>query len=592
MKKRRLVSAILCVAAIASSLTACGGTASSSTENSQTEQTSQTEVIEGTYSFQDSISETYTYSFEEYDLPNVETEIVYTVDLPEIEYSTAAMPTVSAEPEAITGEQAQKIAQALFDGAELYEYSRTKTKDELQSLIDYWSEAATYEYMAENEYADVPTEEEIEATIQERLAYRQEMCDHYVGLYQKVLEGDLGSETEGLDDIAEEAQYWQTISTYEYISEEIRAPYTDEVREAAIAESMEVRAEILADYEERYESANERFTRQECQWTYHPESYYRPGSTEPGEHILASAEIDGVSYTFRVHKYEPGDIESRPLYREYSVEAWISDPTYTMTTETELLKSGGFITNILPDEKTLEDARLDAAAMIAGMGIGEWQIVSCEAEYTDRYEGYVINIIAQPAYEGVLMPYLGELIAGGSVGIQNYVQEGITLTMSANGRLIEFRYDSPLKATDVQYGETGIITYDELTATVMEGAAAAVEHKLEMREDSVPEGMSADEAQITYDSTPVSIDISLSDMEIGLVRVNADGEVVSQDGLDETEQYYLVPAAVLSGRTVMENTNGDIETAPWGLPWGDGGTRTRLIISLVDGEIMFLGSIS
>ncbi len=581
--KKRIISAI-CIAALLMSLTACGG------EHSKTDTGAPVEP----FAYHDSYSVTYTDKVTGYDMT-----FEAIADIPEIIYDETPVPVLRAEPEQITGEQAKKIAEALFGSAAIYEFSREKPKDELNEIMTYWNLVSDYEYIAANETDRDLTEEEIEEKIQQIMSDRQDDLEWTEGEYKAL---SIYGILENIETVRAELEELQRISTYEYISAEVREGMTPEAVDAQVQEKLAVRQDILDKCETLYNATSDRVTRQACEWTYYPDSHYMPGSTEVGERIKATALVGGMPYIFQVQKIEKGEDSYYTQYKENSIEVWIADSLYTVPMEVELLSSSGLFSDVEADGAELDAVSERVSEMIAAMDVGEWEIVSCRSVYYGGIcPGYVVAVNAQPVYEGIVLTEqmkLDSLTSGleSSEYALNYNQESMEFVMSNDGRLIKYTYKAPLQVVETVEDAAEILSFDKLREIIKTKMSDVAEAQRDTMENQVSESdiEEKSEDKIAYDFIE-KMEYMLSDMEIGYFRVNMDYGITDWTAAKESDWFYLIPAVSLHGVTISHHLDGHTSSSAWWInaeyeSYQSRDTELQLIINLLDGSVLYPAS--
>ena len=367
----------------------------------------------------------------------------------------------------------------------------------------------------------------------------------------------------------EEVEY--RISMYEHslTAEVLRGEYgSDE-------ESMELvrqaRQELLDRFRGLYDSAR---PRELCEWTFYPVSHYLPelgGELDfptsyhylsdadsvgrVGDNILLIAALaecpDGRTYSYQVLNTET---EERS---EHIIFAYLES-----LIESDQVRE--------PTADDLENIRRQAETLLSKMGLGQFMIDKvCSVQYREGIaEGYAVSVSAVPVYSG--WPALhqtklaGASSAGGGVFAPRYDPQQIGFHFTADGVLLDFKYESPLTLVEVVDEETPVIDW--------EAARESIEQCL----------------RLDREPFSVNVDVNVKEMRLGLARVYIEGSATD---------FRLVPALLLRGHRVIYDEDGNVDytagrpktryffTAD-GLTYGEGYESDLLTVSLVDGSVI------
>ena len=367
----------------------------------------------------------------------------------------------------------------------------------------------------------------------------------------------------------EEVEYW--ISRYEHaLREEVlyeEYGYNEDAMELVRQE----RQKMLDYYRSLYDSTQ---PRQPCQWTFYPISHYlpEPGSeldfptgyhylsdedsvVRFGDNILTIAALaecpDGRTYSYQVLNTETEERNEHVIFAY--LESYVDS---SMVRE--------------PTAEDLESIQRKAEALLAEMGLGQFMIDKVHTvQYADGVtDGFAVSVSTVPVYSG--LPALhqtklaGPSFANDSVRAPKYDPQQIGFHFTADGVLLDFKYESPLALVEVVDEETPIIDW--------ETARESIEQCLRLDKEPFS----------------VNVDVNVNEIAFGLARVYI---------ADNTTDFQLVPALILRGHRVICDEDGNVDyTAGMaktrryffhdGLTYGEGYESDLITVSLIDGSVL------
>ena len=312
------------------------------------------------------------------------------------------------------------------------------------------------------------------------------------------------------------------------------------------------RQDLLDYYRGLYGDAPEETVRQLCQWTFYPMSHYIPGPDITTESENKTVEINAIAECSdgRVYSYQVlnRDADDRS---EHRINVYLDSPL-----DSGMLRE--------PTAEDMENARLKAEALLSETGLGQFTIDKiCSVQYSeDGAAGYVISVSGVPMLDNYPVLHQRRVSATSFAGSSSYSPEynpqRVSFHFTADGMLLDFKYESPLTTVNAVNAETSIISWEEVR---------------ELIEQCLRSG----EEPFT------TVTIYVNEIALGLARIDAE---------DDPAGFQLVPALTLRGHREVYNDDGSFaysigkQKDKWSSAYDEGYETDLLTINLVDGSVI------
>ena len=316
----------------------------------------------------------------------------------------------------------------------------------------------------------------------------------------------------------------------------------------------QARQEQLSYYESIYSTAPETSTRTPCRWTFFPTTHYIRDWVDGDESIMASAEINGIPYSFWVINRDAPDYRIHSIYCQNSSG---SVDVYNSLGCPEPIGEAG--------QKELETY---AAELISCMDIGEWvvdycterknEFVATNGEYVSGR--YIYQVHASRVYSGtpvVWQPQLGNLKTGDAYA-SNFYYEEIVFEFGHDQQLITFYYEAPECVVETVNEAATIFSLDEMVARIQD--------HLTLRDTfAYYAGYDVDH-----------IDVKITELSVGLTRTRIPNNMTD---------FYLLPAVTIRGSYDVYDAQGN-QIAGNNYPFPALLDYTFLVMNAVDGSVI------
>ncbi|WP_434310087.1 DUF6034 family protein [Hominifimenecus sp. rT4P-3] len=273
---------------------------------------------------------------------------------------------------------------------------------------------------------------------------------------------------------AYESRYVMTKEEIQKRILEIKAWMNDTNGLLACANSPEHEQDLRAQYEqeiqfweERYETAVDDYQPKECDWQFHPASYFDETLEMPGAGGIC--ENDKASYIKASATVNGKALEVEAM--NHTTEGYIGHHiSFGLSWEDPIWNTGG-------TSGTEEEAKQLADQLLHDLGIQDrWNFQQCmKSEFTQEdgtpTGGYSFYISYLPIFEGFSLSDLQDISQGdGDHYAPFYSYESLDVTI-ANGEIIQFNWSSPLEVVSVENAAVTELSFDQ----IMERFAAQME---------------------------------------------------------------------------------------------------------------------
>lgn len=294
----------------------------------------------------------------------------------------------------------------------------------------------------------------------------------------------------------------------------------------------EARTRYIQEYSLLMESAPETNPHIICPWTFKKTTFYvqsaedaeAANTSDDNDEIRATARVNGIPYLFQIATRNRSNFKLNQIYLD------IYDGPSPSNADRNIFQAQLCQTDA-PTSENLKLIQEKAAAMLAQMDLGEWQIDRCfvDTEYRNGTEEYIVVVTAVPSFQNVTVcrrPQLNNLKSN-AVYASNYYLTDTLFKFSVNGELLYFEMYSPVDVKNVINPNVLVLSVDELMQI-------AVNHL------SLSDAHAYDNMQYLDSGIELDCSVSVCHADYGLSRV----KVPNTD-----ESYYYVPAIIFWGKT-------------------------------------------
>lgn len=292
----------------------------------------------------------------------------------------------------------------------------------------------------------------------------------------------------------------------------------------------------IEEYTSKLENAPEDNMNELCRWEFVKESYYsmseeaiaKHGTSQDNDAIKAELDVGDIHYAYNVALRDKKDFKISRI-SAYPYGGISPDNIDEHIFRALLCRTDK------PTDLQIDKVKHLAANMLEAMQLGDWEIDQCYLEtlwYGETAE-YTIHVTAVPVFEGIhaiRRPQLRSLQSE-SVYASNYYLTDAEFKFSANGNLVYFELNSPVKVTSLKNKNVATIDLKTLVEKAKQHLSL-----LDINEYGLSlEEIAASEA---YLGEKINCKVNIVEMEYGLSRV----KVPNSD-----EKYYYIPSLALYG---------------------------------------------
>ena len=300
-----------------------------------------------------------------------------------------------------------------------------------------------------------------------------------------------------------------------------------------------------------YEAAPDTTEHTPCQWMFQDDG---EGNTE----IEAVTAVGDLGYHYQVFNRDKDD------YRINNLSAYIMD---------ERIAGGSFADVMLmcekgyaekPGQEELDAAKARAEELIGQLGMGQWQIDSCNAvtQYISSVkEVYFIEIKAVPVYNGIPVTRLPQLVnlKSEDAYAENYYYSDLTIRFLADGTLLYLQLVSPMDVVQVINDNVNVVTFDILIEKI--------KAQLELTDVNNFYFIGSNDGQY-------SAEVVVDEIELGLNRTRIK---------DNKTDFYYLPTVTVKGYYKIFDENG---TLIYDLEAMQGRKETLLVLNAIDSSVV------
>lgn len=284
-----------------------------------------------------------------------------------------------------------------------------------------------------------------------------------------------------------------------------------------------------------YDTDQDDFIREPCQWKFHKDSTYvyapdeaaSADTSSDNDAIMATCEVNGIRYCYDVVTRNKED------YKLNMISAYFDSRKSPISIDENIYRAS-LTRTAPPTEAQIASVQKKATDMLQRMELGEWAIDRCKVRTLgETILEHVICIDAVPVLHGVAavrQPQLAGLTSSGAYS-SNYYMTGVSFEFSANGDLIKFSMYSPIDVQQVVNENVAMIDINSLLKKAEEHLALSDHHEYGLQDTY---GLLKEDLKTT---------VNVNELYFGLLRE----KVPNTD-----DNYYYLPGIILYG--VVENT--------------------------------------
>lgn len=299
---------------------------------------------------------------------------------------------------------------------------------------------------------------------------------------------------------------------------------------------------MMQQYTVQMENAPEENPHKICDWTYkNDRNYSAEINTTGNPTIFATVDLGDVNYKIYSQVRDKSD------YKLNRVTVQFGDGLGYNEQEMRYYQAK-LCRTAKPDAAQLESLKEKAQTMLDAMGMGQWQISVVnvlEEDYGGVME-YQVQIYAVPVFQGIPAVYGQRIrnLTSEDANAANYFFSSVEIHFSANGDLLYFCMDAPVKISSVVNEEVAILSVDELMRRAKEHLALF----------GVSEQKYSQIIWSYYDNN-MTCKVDVDRIEFGLARINA---------ANRDFTYYYTPAFALYGTVrYYDAQSGDYLPSPF-----------------------------
>lgn len=319
--------------------------------------------------------------------------------------------------------------------------------------------------------------------------------------------------------------------------------------------------QFIEKYTEIYHSAPANTPQIPCEWTMKPDSVY----------VYSQADLETVDDSDRNLGIEAEFIYQNLPYRMIASTRNKNDfKINNISVSISPISPAGFDRDLLmvhlqntdpPTEQIMENSKAEVSKWLEEMGLGHWQVDSCEKASYEFTEGgpelWSFTVRAVPVFEGVAAARREQLynLKSKEAYASNYYMTDAEFQFNADGVLLDCNIYSPVDLNQVINGNAATLSTEELLARAKEHLSLS---------DAYAWG--ADPTSTVKQNA----NITIRRMEYGLTRV----KVPNTD-----EQYYYVPGVTFWGSNEIVTDTGEL----W---FNSENDYVLLILNAIDGSVV------